>query len=304
MQSPPFLGLDFQPVTLNDKQVIADFLKRHPQKLSTYTFATLASWNLVYFYEWTILHEETLLLTALAEDDQRLLLQPIGKFTADCEKALLQKAKEYPSPFIISLVDDSFIEEHSSFCSYFDDRNELEFANYVYRSVDLANLAGGHYEKKRNLIAQAESLYQWAIHPLTKECHPRCIKMLLDIGPKASPQISEDLAKELKVLEFVLSHFEELDLKGVVLCVDEHPVAFAIYEELNPSTAVIHFEKADRQYKGMYQLINRETAKIIYNEGYEFINREEDLGIAGLRQAKHSYFPIYLESSHQLTFKR
>jgi hypothetical protein len=125
--------------------------------------------------------------------------------------------------------------------------------------------------------------------------------MLLDIGPKASPQISEDLAKELKVLEFVLSHFEELDVKGVVLCVDNHPVAFSIYEELNPNTAVIHFEKADREYKGMYQLINRETAKIICNAGYEFINREEDLGIVGLRQAKHSYFPIYLESSHQLT---
>ena len=84
---------------------------------------------------------------------------------------------------------------------------------------------------------------------------------------------------------------------------DGKPVAFSLYEHLNPSTCVVHFEKAMREYKGLYQLVNRETAKKIYSKGCKHINREEDLGIEGLRKAKLSYHPLELCPAHALVFK-
>jgi hypothetical protein len=70
------------------------------------------------------------------------------------------------------------------------------------------------------------------------------------------------------------------------------PVAFSIFERQNLDTAVVHFEKALREFKGLYQMINRETARAIAAAGYHLINREEDLNRPGLRQAKLSYFPL------------
>lgn len=303
MMKTSLLDLNFQPLTIDNNEVISSFIERYPQKLASYTFASLVSWGLVYFYEWVLLSEETLLISAyIDEEQQRHLLQPIGEFSRECQQMLLKKLQQNAFPIKISVVTDAFIENHPEFCSYFEDRNDCLHANYIYRAADLANLAGRHYEKKRNLISQAEKLYRWSLHPLTKECHPRCMKILLDIGPKTSLEISQEMHRELTALEFALAHFEQLSQKGLVICVDDHPVAFSIYEELNPQTAVIHFEKADRQYKGMYQLINRETAKAIVQAGYELINREEDLGLEGLRQAKQSYFPVGFENSHVLTF--
>lgn len=305
MMKTSLLDLNFQPLTIDNQKAISSFLERYPQKLASYTFASLVSWSLVYFYEWILLSPETLLISAyIDEEQQRHLMQPIGEFSRDCQQLLLNKIEQHPSPLKISGVTDGFIESYPEFCSHFEDRNDCPRANYIYRAADLANLAGRHYEKKRNLISQAEELYRWNVIPLTKECHPRCLKILLDIGPKTSHEIPQELHRELIALEFVLANFEQLNQKGLVICVEGHPVAFSIYEELNPQTAVIHYEKADRQYKGMYQLINRETAKAILDAGYELINREEDLGLKGLRQAKQSYFPVSFETSHVLTFKR
>ena len=74
--------------------------------------------------------------------------------------------------------------------------------------------------------------------------------------------------------------------------VQGRPVAFAIAERQNDDTAVVHFEKALRAYKGLYQMINRETARMLVADGFHLINREEDLDRPGLRQAKLSYFPL------------
>jgi hypothetical protein len=85
--------------------------------------------------------------------------------------------------------------------------------------------------------------------------------------------------------------------------VNGRPVAFSIYEAISPTTVAIHFERALRSYKGLYQVINWETAQVIARQEYEFINREEDLGDPGLRDAKRSYNPVKLIPAYELTFK-
>ena len=302
MDTINFLGLPFKPITLNDKEKIAKILQKYPHCLNGYTFASLLGWGAVYNYGFVFIGEETLLISTYpGSKDEPHLLEPVGLFPLEIEDQLLKSISKNPYPVKIYGVSDHFIQNNKEFCSHFNDQNERKFANYIYKTSDLAQLSGKHYEKKRNLISQAEKLYDWKVKPLTDKCHASCIEILLSIGKK--PEMDQDLLNELKALKIMLTHFKELDLNGLVITVEDKPVAFSIYGEICKNMVDIYFEKADKNFKGLYQLINRETAKVILNQDYEFINREEDLGIEGLRQAKMSYSPSEIISFHLLTSK-
>ena len=95
---------------------------------------------------------------------------------------------------------------------------------------------------------------------------------------------------EKTALENALTHFDALELKGGVILVEGKVVAFSIGERLNEDTALIHFEKADTDYRGAYPIINQEFVKHAWSD-VTYINREDDMGIEGLRKAKLSYQP-------------
>ncbi|HRD55828.1 MAG TPA: phosphatidylglycerol lysyltransferase domain-containing protein [Parachlamydiaceae bacterium] len=287
---------NFKPLKIGDQQKLELFLKKYPHLLSGYTFASLFSWNAVYSYAFYFIEEETLLIS-FESKKRSYLLEPIGIFSEQAQKKLLKAIQK--EPIEIVAVSENFIKNHQAFCSFFDVENERDYANYLYLTKDLVTLAGRHYEKKRNLLAQAKKLYSFEVEPLTKKCYPHCPKILIEIGNTHS----ENLQNELKALDTMLLNFQILDLKGVVINIEGKSEAFSIYGKLNESTADIYFEKANKPFKGLYQIINQETAKAILKDGYSLINREEDLGIEGLRQAKSSYFPTELIPSYSLKLK-
>lgn len=285
------LSLDIQlkPIEFTDRPIFDDFFSRYPQTIDHYTFASLMMWKHEYHHQWTVV-DDTLLITT---HDQ--LMQPIGPFP----KQLQEKLRSYPGK--IFRVSDEFISTHKEFCSRFKDSTSQDDANYLYLAEDLANLSGRKFDSKRNLISQGEAQYRYDVHQLTDKCKPHCPRIFLDIGTADSKELTGKMKYEFEALNFTLEHFSELNQKGYVISIEGKPAAFAIYERLNPDTAVVHFEKAERKYKGLYQLINRETSKAILNEGYTYINREEDLGVPGLRKAKESYRPIKLINAHILS---
>ena len=93
----------------------------------------------------------------------------------------------------------------------------------------------------------------------------------------------------------------EIDL--VAIRIDGELAAFALWEPSGGGMAIVHFERALRRFKGLYQVVNQETARAIRQAGFTLINREEDVGNPGLRQAKESYFPLRLQPSITLTLK-
>lgn len=282
------IDIEFKSLELEDLPILDAFFKKFPQPLDHYTFASLMIWKHEYHHHWAVVDDTLLIAT------QNQLMQPIGSFPQSLQKRL----EAYTGK--IFRVSDEFLAAHPKFCALFRDINKKEYANYIYRAEDLAHLAGRKYDSKRNLISQGESQYRYVVHPLTEKCKPHCPRILMDIGSKEEAEMTEKMKSELEALNFVLDHFSELQQKGFVISIDGKPAAFSIYEQLNPNTAVVHFEKAERKYKGLYQIINRETAKAIVADNLEFINREEDLGVEGLRKAKMSYYPIKLLNAHIL----
>lgn len=300
-----FLGLTFQKLTLDHQSELESFLQQYPQRLSGYTFAMLFAWNGMFSYEWTRLDDETLLIAAFVPSDrQRSLLQPEGEFGVVSQQLLLHAIRELDYPLKLTGVTDSFLVQYPEFSMHFDVVEDRGQDNYVYAAIDLATLAGRRYSKKRNLIAQAESVYQWSAHPLAVGSREDCVRVLERIAYVEGETLSQSLRYERQALHAIMTHFSRLHQRGVLIRIDGEPVAFSIYEPLVPDTAVIHFEKAERQLKGLYQLINRETAKAIVSEGFQWINREEDLDIEGLRQSKSSYYPKELIRYNVLTYRR
>lgn len=300
-----FLDWDFVTISLDHRAELGPFLLRFPQPLSGYTLASLLAWNEVDHYGWTFAEPETLLMSYYdSVENRRHLLQPIGVFSPNLQYRLLQALEKNPYPVKLNAVSEAFIQNFPAFCAHFHIHHERGMDQYIYQTQDLAGLAGRRYAKKRNLIAQASRLYEWTIDNLSGANRLECSRIYEDIASAKKTNIPVGLQRERPVLQFFMAHFSTLKQKGLVISVDNRPVAFSIYEQILPNMTAVHFEKAERRFKGMYQIINRETAKAIADEGIPLINREEDLNETGLRQTKLSYFPTALVSYYILTYRR
>jgi Uncharacterized conserved protein len=297
-----FLGFPFTPIEIGQRAIVTDFLARHPQPLSDYSSASLCVWSSVFRYQFAVAEPDTLLLHAqLDPDPQPRLLQPLGQFSEALQETLLAHARELPAPLVIESVSAEFLARHPAFAAHFHVVANRDSANYVYQTEDLAALAGHRYAKKRNLIQQATRLYDWRIEPLGPQHSKECLEVGDDIAAKRT---TLTLQQESRALATAIRDFGALGLAGLLLRIDDRPAAFSIYDRLNPTTALVLFERALRDKKGLYQAINQETARAIAAQGLRFINREEDLGDPGLRRAKLSYHPVRLEAKHTLTLRR
>ena len=167
--------------------------------------------------------------------------------------------------------------------------------DYVYAIEDLAELKGKRFQPKRNHINRFLAEYPDArILPLTDETLPDA-KALADRWHQRRTE-EEDAGMELAALNRAFAHWHELGMEGLVLYVGCQVVAMTMGSRLSDDTFDVHFEKADLDYQGAYAVINRAFARHIREKYPEvrFLNREEDMGIEGLRKAKLSYHPHHM----------
>jgi len=303
MNNFSYLGFDFFSVCQENQASVSSFLRKYPQPHCGYTHATLEAWKAFVSYNRGLSSPETMLIAyRLFPEAPPILLQPIGVFSSDFQNHIIHEAETLDYPLQIFGVSRRFLEWYPEFVSRFSVRDERNFANYVYRVEDLSKLHGRRYSRKRNLISQARSQYCWEVHTLTEDLADKCFTVLESIQNEEHPVLEGMSLRELVALETTLRNFRRLEQQGLLITVDGRPVAFSIFEATNSTTATIHFERALRSYKGLYQVINQETARVIEMQGFEFINREEDVGDEGLRVAKMSYHPVELITVWELTF--
>jgi hypothetical protein len=166
---------------------------------------------------------------------------------------------------------------------------DRRFWDYIYRTKDLIELPGRKYQQKRNHINRFRQYYPFAYHSLTPVHFPACRRLFeawaaeKDAGP--------ELEAERLALNEGLANYTRLQLKGGVLEVGGEIQAFAIGSRLNKDTVLVHFEKANPAFSGIYSVINQQ---FIAHEWADtrLINREDDMGLPGLRQAKERYHPL------------
>ncbi len=174
--------------------------------------------------------------------------------------------------------------------SYTADRDNYE---YIYRISDLANLKGKKYHSKRNHILKFKKIYNWNYAPLSCENKEESLKFFekwfhLNLKSERIYDLKEYIA-----IKKAIENYESLELVGGLIYANNEAVACTIGEKINSKVLLVHFEKAFTDYEGSYSVINNEFCKNFENE-FEFVNREEDMGIPGLRKSKLSYKPSIL----------
>ena len=163
-----------------------------------------------------------------------------------------------------------------------EDRDNFD---YLYLREDMTSLSGRKFHKKKNLVNAFVANYSCEGMPLTEERFPDALKVLDAWRAERLDPGDYDASKE------ALEKMEELSLCGSVYYVDAKPAAYTLGEELGRSdTFAVHFEKGSGDYKGLLQFVSQAFASLL-PEKYIYINREQDLGIEGLRKTKLSLRP-------------
>jgi hypothetical protein len=280
---------DIRPLELTDLPVVKACLQRHPPEISELTFTNLFVWRSARPIFLAELKDAIVFMTNTRQensDDKLIIGNPVGEVpplaVANSLDSQVVGFARIPQKTAEALREAGWHVER--------DRDNWD---YVYPVADLGDLSGRRYHKKRNLIKQCLAAYSCQYEPITPGLIAECFDMQ-DRWCKARDCGREPgLCNEYLAIQEAFSLFEKLQLIGGVVRVDGIIQAYAIGEELQPAVAVCHFEKAMPGFRGLGQLINQWFAKYSLGE-FEFVNREQDMGIPGLRQAKESYYPHHM----------
>lgn len=274
---------DLKPMELKDKPLFDSFLRQHPAQISEMTFTNLFCWRLTKNHEFAVYKNH--LVVSFSENGMRMFYQPIGHQPARIIEEILG---EIPGSSF-KRVEGGIAEKLKGRFTVTEDR---DMADYVYIVSDMRELPGDKYSQKRNFIRRFSSY-----NPATCALDVSTAKGFLGMQERwcniRHCETDKSMNAENIAVKECLNNFKVLGVHGICIRVYGRMEGFAIGESLNPNTFVEHFEKANTEFTGIYQYTVKELAKSIPAE-FEFLNREQDLGVDGLRKAKLSYHPTKL----------
>ncbi len=287
------IGLeDYKPVTLSLRQKFQDHYARFPQTHSEYMFTSIVSWT-HYMPAYCLFRENVLLLMQI-KDGQPQFRPPVGERNEHLLKEVLDMAKKEGGPCPVIAVEEPAREWIGSLYPSIRIAEDRDFFDYVYLSRDLAELPGKPYLTQRNHLNRFRKKYEYSVEQIAPANMEDTLRFLQRWCLWRDCESEPMLEAEREAILFCMEHYTEMGLSGIVLRIGGEIQALSVYEPINPETAVIHFEKALPDFEGIYPAINNEAAKILA-EKYRYINRESDLGIAGLRTAKERLHPDHME---------
>jgi hypothetical protein len=281
---------NFRELTLADKPQFDRILQQIQPEVSDYSFSNFFMWAAVYGLKVKYLPDlDYWMLFAKPEKWKPFFFIPLGDWS-DREKLarvfnlLKQVAKEEGIQLLLRRVPEQIVNELcelDSTLQYREDRNTFD---YLYSGRNLAQLAGRKLHSKRNHLNQFLRKYHWVYQPITPEILAECMAL-----EEPWFNLKHNDGEDQAMLR-ILSHFFELQVSGAVIRVDDRICGITVGEQLNQNTAVIHIEKGNTEIDGIYAAINQQ---FVVNQwtGMEYINREEDMGLEGLRKVKLSYQP-------------
>jgi uncharacterized protein len=283
---------DFRPIEIGHRDVFRRFLADDPPQISELTFTNLFIWQHRYHPVW-LAKDDCLLIILRPEGGSPFGLQPVGK--GDKGKALetlCSELMDISDEVRIGRVSEDFINRRldAEYYMYQPDRNN---SDYVYASRDLIELSGRRYHRKKNHVNAFMKNYRFEYLELDRELVKNVLDMQGDWCRMRDCLQSPDLLSEDRAVNTALTYFEELGYRGAALRINSRIEAFTLGEQLNAETAVIHIEKANPDIPGLYSAINQLFVQNAWS-GLAYINREQDLGLEGLRKAKESYYPHHM----------
>jgi len=307
--------MTFHPLTLSDRESMQAVTLPSGRRNCNYTFANLVGWKFLFGTEVCVL-ENAVVLRYTFDGQRAYMVCTAEDLSLELIEALFDDSN---GNLTLIGLEDSQVAQLLSFNSKFSISVEpvRDQYDYIYRRTDLATLHGKHLDAKRNHIHRFRAKHpDFEYRPLTPELFDECRRLTeiwqedkaaikreqsqVYLSPAEREQArtefkdaSDTINAEHRVMENIFSNWDALGMTGGSIFVDGRMVAFTYGAAVTTDTFDICVEKADRHVEGAFAIINQQFAEHL-PEQYVYLNREEDMGIPGLRQAKLSYHPEIL----------
>jgi hypothetical protein len=299
------MDLEFKPIALSDQTIFQTFLSQCPQMTSDYSFVNVWSWASAYDLEWAQTDE---LCWLRQNHPTPQYWAPIGNWQAIDWPRYFERFPQFKSSMIrvpeqLARLWETIFKE---LVAAFPDRDQFD---YIYDVDELIILKGNRFHKKRNLLHQFHKNYDYQYVVMSSELVEAAMAMQNNWCTWRECDSDVQLENENMAIAKVLSNWERLDgIIGGCILVKGTMVAYTIGERLIDDTLVVHFEKGNTDYKGVYQAINQMFIEHEASDssgtvsGMRRVNREQDLGDAGMRRSKESYHPIGFLKKYRVDF--
>lgn len=304
------MTLDFHTLTIADREAYQAVSLRSGRRNCNFTFANLVGWQFWFRTEVCILPDAVVLRFTL-DGERAYMLCCAWTPCCDLLQAICDDCGGRMT--LLGLEDEAALQLQQNACSkginitVEPQRNQYD---YIYRRADLASLAGGKLKAKRNHVNKFLSEYpDFEYRPLEPSMFDECRRLEIlwreergDVNPVydagnttegSEPCIIDTILAEQRVMETVFAHWDALGMMGGSIWLDGHMVAFTYGAAVTDDCIDVCVEKADRTIDGLFSVINQQFCAHL-PEQYVYVNREEDMGLEGLRKAKLSYHPEIL----------
>jgi len=297
--------IEFRKPQISDRDWILPLLAEESLPLCNYSFPVLFCWQEAYHFKIARVNDR--LLIRLKSTLGHAYLWPVGKGDpAPAIQAVWQDARDHNEPLRLiglTLYHRNWLADWCPPCFAF--AATRDGFDYLYKIDRLADLPGKKLHAKRNHIHRLDDACPgWTVSPMTREDIPACLEM--DAAWHREALVREtgsevtSLEEDHRAMSLALEHWDELGMDGVVLRWEGDILAFALGAPLTDTIFDVHFERARGDIQGTYAAVNQSFAQYI-REKYphiQYLDREDDMGMAGLRKAKLSYYPDHLEENY------
>ncbi|MDR2529508.1 MAG: phosphatidylglycerol lysyltransferase domain-containing protein [Synergistaceae bacterium] len=279
--------LSFSPLSLERREEYAALFSLCAERASDYTFINIWGWSEERRYEWAF--GDDLCWLRVTNGPEPVYWAPVGDWDRLDWAETLERTVAPGTVFerVPQALADLWSQRLAGRVLLEEQRSEWE---YLYDYEKMVSLSGNKLHKKKNLLYQFEKLYDYAYAPIRSDCIGAIRGMQQEWCEWRGCEESPGLVAENIAIARVLDQWEKLpNVMGGSLSVEGRTIAYTVAEDLGDGMVVIHFEKGLDSYKGVYQAINQMF--LVNTPGFHTVNREQDMGLPGVRQAKESYNP-------------
>jgi hypothetical protein len=283
--------LSFEPISTRHRDLFNAYAYAERGRISVQSFVGCYIWSHKYRHQ--LAEADGSLFVRCAAGERVLYFAPMGGDFRHGVELLLADAQTWAQPLRLRELTKAHADAlEAAFPGRFHITESRDTADYLYRAADLRDLPGRPYHQKRNFVSrfQRENDCRWRYEPITEQSKPDVWAFQDQWCRKNDCASNESLRDEASAIALLLYGLDKLGAKGGLLRVDGKVVAFTLGSLISPGVLDVHVEKADYEVPGAYQMIHRQFLLSEWADA-EWVNREEDMGLEGLRRAKLSYHP-------------
>ncbi len=282
---------DFHPVSLSDRDLFFQHYQSYPQVHSDNTFTNMLCRNDYAHYRYAF--RDGCIVLSSTIDGRTRFRPPIGPRSPELLAEVLALAAKSQEEHPLVILDPDSREWIARLYPDLAFEADRRYFDYVYLARDLAELPGKRYLTIRHQLNKFQKTCQPVVEAIGEQNMDE-VRGFLDLWCDWKDCDSDPvLSSEKEAMRLALDFYQELGLSGIAIRAEGKIGAISLFEGLNQDTALVHFEKGLPDCKGIYRAVNAEAARLLARD-YTYINRESDMGVQGIREAKMRYHPHHM----------